>query len=238
MAKRKRNSNRKFIAISVALLVAFSAYYAWRKLNRKPAPMHFIELPANFKSYGIDVSHHQNKIDWELALGTTDSLISFVYCKATEGIDHVDSQWERNRKILLEKNVNHGAYHFFLPKKSAKQQAIHFLNNYTVNKNDLPPVLDAETEGLSDQQLVEQMKIWLDFVEYKTGRRPIIYTSYNMYRDLLKEKFNGYKFWVANYNSIESRFEDEEIIHWQYSDNGEINGIDAKVDLNFSKIDF
>ncbi len=200
--------------------------------------MNFIELPSSFVSYGIDISHHQEKIEWDEVLSFSDSLISFVYCKATEGINHVDTQWNRNREILLSKNIPHGAYHFFLPKKDAKKQAIHFLKNYQLQKNDLPPVLDAEIEGTSNQQLTLQMRIWLEYIEKETGRLPIIYTSYNMYIEFMKKSFQGYKFWVANYSTKESRFQDEEIIHWQYSDNGMIPGIKTPVDLNFSKIDF
>ena len=212
--------------------------YVWKRLNPMPAPTHFTELPSNFHSYGIDVSHHQQKIDWDQVFLNSDSLISFVYCKATEGIDHVDSQWERNRAVLLKKKIAHGAYHFFLPKKPAKLQAIHFLKQYEINSADLPPVLDAEIEGENNTQLVNQMKIWLNYIEEKTGRRPIIYTSYNMYKEILKHQFKEYKFWVANYNNISSRFQDDEIIHWQYSDNGKVHGIKGQVDLNFSKINF
>jgi len=200
--------------------------------------MTFIALPTPFVSYGIDISHHQEKIDWNEVLNFSDSLISFVYCKATEGINHVDTQWNRNRGILLDKNIPHGAYHFFLPKKDAKKQAIHFLQNYQLQKTDLPPVLDAEIEADSKQQLVSQMRIWLEYIEKKTGRRPIIYTSYNMYAEFMKKSFRDYKFWVANYSTKESRFQDDEIIHWQYSDNGKVPGIKEKVDLNFSKIEF
>ena len=212
--------------------------YLWRRLHPKPAPINFVELPSSFQSYGIDVSHHQQTIDWDKVFLGNDSLISFVYCKATEGIDHVDSQWKRNRKILLQKKIDHGAYHFFLPKKSAKGQAINFLKNYQLKDKDLPPVLDVEIEGETDIQLIDQMKIWLRHVEENTGRRPVIYTSYNMYKELLKSQFKGYKFWIANYNTIESRFHDDEIIHWQYSDNGIVSGIKGRVDLNFSKINF
>ncbi|MBL1281565.1 MAG: hypothetical protein COA33_014915 [Fluviicola sp.] len=240
MAKKRKQRTyfKSLFTIILLLAIAVGGVYVWRKLNRKPAPTHFVALPDGFNTYGIDVSHHQQKIDWDTVLESSDSLISFVYCKATEGIDHIDSQWERNRKILLEKEIAHGAYHFFLPKKSAKAQAVHFLSQYKVNVNDLPPVLDAEIEGNSNQQLVSQMRIWLEYVEKKTGRRPVIYTSYNMYKEVLKASFKGYKFWVANYNTIESRFQDDEIIHWQYSDNGKIAGIKGPVDLNFSKTEF
>ncbi len=215
-----------------------SAFYFYQKLTPFNAPQNFIPLPENFKSYGIDVSHHQKEIDWDIVLKSNDSLISFIYCKATEGEDHIDTQWKRNRTELLKRKKVHGAYHFFLPNNSPVNQAKHFLKNYTVHPDDLPPVLDAEILGKNKQKFIDDMKKWLSIVESQTGRRPIIYTSFILYRDLLKNNFPNYKFWVANYSNKEYRFKDEQILYWQYSDNGRIKGIDREVDLNFSKITF
>ena len=64
------------------------------------------------------------------------------------------------------------------------------------------------------------MKEWLKVVKEKSGIRPVIYTSYSMYRDKMKGKFPGYEFWIASYNPNESRVQDSEVIHWQYSDCG------------------
>ena len=132
----------------------------------------------------------------------------------------------------------HGGYHFFHPKLSANEQATHFLKHYHSNQSDLPPVLDAETDEVSNSKLITAMKVWLNAVEKETGKRPVIYTSYHMYSTFLKVAFKEYKFWVANYTYIPSRFEDDQIIHWQYTDEGTVNGIKGNVDLNFSKVKF
>lgn len=207
-------------------------------MNARSVEVSFRELPEGFMSYGIDISHHQGKIDWERSFTAMDSLVSFVYCKATEGLNHVDTQWERNREQLIAHGVLHGAYHFFLPQKDPVLQAQHFLNHYKPLQGDLPPVLDAEIEVKAQKKLVKDMLIWLRTVEQATGKRPVIYTSHHLYRTVLKEAFVDYKFWIANYNKNVSGLEDEQIIHWQYSDKGEIPGIKEDVDLNFSKIEF
>jgi len=237
--KRKKKTSRKVFAFTVLILFSIpSTYFLYQKIKPFKAPQKFIPLPENFKSYGIDVSHHQAEINWDLVFQAPDTLISFVYCKATEGESHIDTQWKTNRKELLSRNKAHGAYHFYLPTISPTQQAKHFLNHYTVHPDDLPPVLDAEIEGESKEVLIEGMKEWLSIVEKQTGRRPIIYTSYILYRDLLKKNFPTYKFWVANYSKKEYRFKDVAILYWQYSDNGKVPGIKGEVDLNFSKINF
>ncbi len=225
----------KLFKVTLFLILIGGGYFLGKRFFFK-APEYFLELPDGFYSYGIDVSHHQNKIDWNTVLANTN--ISFVYCKATEGVEHVDTQWETNRKILLKKGVPHGAYHFFIPNKSPLKQAKNFLQNYHPEITDLPPVLDAEKVGKSPSDFVKNMRIWLEEIEKKTDKRPIIYTSYNIYKENIKTHFPEYKFWIANYNNITARFTDSNILFWQFSDNGVLPGISERVDLNYSKIDF
>lgn len=167
-----------------------------------------------------------------------DTTISFVYYKVSEGTHFVDSRWKQNHSALSKSDLKHGAYHFFTPDVSASRQAQHFLNEYTPKKSELPPVLDSEVEASTNESLIKGMKEWLRVVENESGIRPIIYTSYSMYRDKMKGRFDGYQFWIASYNPNQSRVQDEQIIHWQYSDRGKVPGIEGSVDLNFSKLSF
>ena len=236
--KRKKSPFRFLIGTALVILLGTYFYQQWNNRSIEPGELNLPELPEGFTSYGIDISHHQGKVNWDKLFASSDSLITFIYCKATEGVNHVDSQWEHNRLKLLENGTRNGAYHFFLPQKDPITQAQHFLNHYTAQQGDLPPVLDAETEGESDVQLIQNMKTWLKKVETKTGMRPIIYTSHHFYRTKFAGKFSEYKFWIANYNKNVSGLEDEQIIHWQYSDHGGVPGIRGDVDMNFSKIEF
>jgi len=45
-------------------------------------------MPETNQIIGIDVSHHQGDIDWELLSEQMD--VRFVYLKATEGRDYTD----------------------------------------------------------------------------------------------------------------------------------------------------
>ena len=150
VARRRKNKsrNRFYIFCTLVLLVGLFGYREWKKYDKKKITLiNLGELPSGYLSFGIDVSHHQGEIDWDDFVDCNDSTIRFVYCKATEGETHVDSQWRRNRKNLLHYNIPNGAYHFFQPKKNPSNQAKHFLNHYNIQDNDLPPVLDAEIMG-------------------------------------------------------------------------------------------
>jgi len=234
---KKSKSISNIIAPAVFILGLLAIFLIVKTQFKKDTPNNFRTLPDSFMSYGIDISHYQGNINWNTVIDG-DSSIAFVYCKVTEGLKLVDDQWKQNRKTLKGLAAPHGGYHFFRPNLSAKDQAAHFLMHYKSIQSDLPPVLDIETNEVSKAEIIATMKVWLNAVEKKTGKRPVIYTSYHMYSTFLKEAFKEYKFWVANYTYIPSRFEDNQIIHWQYTDEGTVNGISGNVDVNFSKIEF
>lgn len=197
-------------------------------------------IPEGFTSFGIDISHHQGPIDWKEVFieNGLDTVIHFVYCKATEGTDHIDTRWKNNREQLSEMNIIHGAYHFFSLESDPVKQADHFLKHWNKQDGDLPPVLDIETEGLPDNELIQRMKRWLDHVEKQSGMRPVIYTSLHFFESKFRDHFKEYKFWIAAYSRKPECIEDSRIIHWQYSETGFIPGIDGKTDLNVSKITY
>ncbi len=241
--KRKKNSNIKIkwilgSALLVGILV--SIFFYTRAIKPLTTSAFRKTIPEGFQAIGLDVSHHQGVIDWEKLLKVEgfDSLIHFVYCKATEGNTHFDKQWVTNRTVLNEMGIPNGAYHFFTPKDPPLPQAVHFLNRWVKRDIDLPPVLDVETEGFSDEDLISKMKIWLDYVEKQSGMRPIIYTSLHFYETKFQHEFLNYKFWIAAYSKKPACIDDKRIIHWQFSESARLPGISEKVDLNVSKLKF
>lgn len=237
---RKRKRIRWTSRITLIGILGLVAWFTYDQFIKNPPknPEGFRPLEEGFHSHGIDVSHYQGKIDWDLLLNHTDTIISFVFCKVTEGKSLVDSQWERNESKLRKRNIPIGGYHFFKPNISGRKQAQHFLFNYMPEQNDLPPVVDVEEEGKSVPELIANVQQWLEYVEEKTGRQPIIYTNYYLYSNLLRKSFPRYKFWVANYSESAERIQDNQILYWQYSDRGILPGIEGFVDLNMSKVSF
>lgn len=225
-----------FFCVSGGIYAYF--YYEWRPKQAISVDQFRASIPPGYESIGLDVSHHQGKIDWEFLLKEQhfDTIIDFVYCKATEGNTHIDTKWEVNRETLNNLGIINGAYHFFIPTDPPRPQAAHFLSHWDKRDIDLPPVLDVETEGLSDSDLIAKMKIWLELVEESSGMRPVIYTSLHFYETKFKTQFPGYKFWIAAYSRDPQIKNDPNVIHWQFSESHRIPGIREKVDLNVSKI--
>ena len=61
---------------------------------------------------GIDVSHHQDTIDWAQVAG---SGIRFAIAKATEGTGYIDPLFSTNRADAMAAGIAFGAYHFARP---------------------------------------------------------------------------------------------------------------------------
>ncbi|GAB1403428.1 hypothetical protein MASR1M74_06060 [Lentimicrobium sp.] len=117
-----------------------------------------VPIPRVYTIYGIDVSHHQGKINWtEVAeKDISGKHISFVFIKATEGVTRQDRHFMHNWKKAGEAGLIRGAYHFFHPSRDAAAQAENFIKNVQLQPGDLPPVLDIEvTNRKTKTQIVE-----------------------------------------------------------------------------------
>ncbi|RYM34856.1 hypothetical protein ERX46_05630 [Brumimicrobium glaciale] len=235
----KRKRKRPVIIPLILFLIIFSLIL-WSSLQFKSSDDFNYAIPKNYKGFGIDVSHHQGKINWDTLFSKPLSpTIQFVYAKATEGKDHTDREWGYNRSELIRKKIKHGAYHFFRPETNPLEQVNHFLKQYQPRETDLAPVLDVEIEAISDEVLLENMKIFLVEVEERTGKRPIIYTSFHFYRTKFKNQFEDYKFWIAAYSEPFLLPKDERILYWQFTDQGDLPyHKNVKLDLNVSRVAF
>ena len=126
-----------------------------------------------------------------------------------------------------------GAYHFYQPNIKSTLQAEHFINTVKLQSGDLPPVLDIEITGkYSNDNMRRGLKNWLKLVEAHYGIRPIIYTNLNFYKKYLKNHFDGYSFWIAQYNRTDISLSTDQWVFWQYSNQGKVNGIAGSVDFN------
>ncbi len=192
------------------------------------------ERLKGFAVHGIDASHHQVDIDWDTV---AIQNIDFAFIKATEGRDFKDNCFTHNWQELKRVKIRRGAYHFFHPNLSAKEQANNFINTVDMHFGDLPPVLDFEvTNNVAKTEVLAQLQIWLDLIENHYKIRPIIYTNQKLYFKYLLNNFKDYPIWMARYNTIEpNMLSQREWSFWQYGNKGTVKGIEGFVDLNVFK---
>ncbi len=219
-------------------VAATATYYISAYLNRPKFiryPVFGIDIPVNFMMHGIDVSHHQDNIDWAAvkAMQVQHIKIDFAFIKATEGLGRVDNTFRQNWFNVKQAGIPRGAYHFFISSKSGKAQAENFIETIQLEKGDLPPVLDIEqTNGASVEDLQQRVKDWLIMVEQQYKVRPIIYTNVDFYENFLAGKFDDYPLWVAHYLVQDKPRIQRNWTFWQHNEKGHVNGIEANVDFN------
>lgn len=236
--RKKKKKSVKLILVFVVfagMTLAAWWWYVRHTTNFVIYPEFGIPVPSNFVIHGIDVSHHQDDINWDLvkSMQVGDIKIGFAFIKATEGVGRVDSHFNENWFRAKDAGMCRGAYHFFLASKSGKLQAQNFIDVVNLKKGDLPPVLDVEqTYGVPAERLRREVKIFLQTTEQYYGVKPIIYTNVDFYKQYLDKQFDDYPLWVAHYLRQDTPRIKREWIFWQHSEGGRVNGVSYKVDFN------
>ncbi|MCZ8197276.1 MAG: GH25 family lysozyme [Flavobacterium sp.] len=253
---RRRTSKKKsgFISAKIIfILVAFFAFsfgvYHYReallfyfsfKTNKvykedKVAKARIFQILSNNKDkvVGFDVSQFQGEINWSEIDSVEGFKLDYVFIRATAGSDKLDSRFEENWSNARKHKFIRGAYHYYRPNENSLEQAKNFINNVKLRKGDFPPVLDIEK--LPESQSVDSLKVglkrWLIAVENHYKVKPIIYSGEKYYEDFLKEEFEGYTFWIANYNFWVEGIKDDWQF-WQFTEKARINGVSENVDIN------
>ena len=242
ISKQTEKTFRKMLPMLVGFVVAgvlavFVAVFLYvRYVNPYAFKLHPVERHlTGYSVYGIDVSHYQGNINWDkLATADIDGHeVKFVIAKATEGADHSDSRFEEYFVQAKKSGFVRGAYHFFNPGTVPYFQIQNYIRTVgNLEEGDLPPILDIEKSGgISKEQLQEDVLKWLVEIERVYKVRPIIYTGLKFKRQYLdRSEFDEYPLWIANY--ADSLSYDGEWEFWQYSEEGEVDGIDRYVDLD------
>ncbi len=184
---------------------------------------------------GIDVSHYQGDVDWAAVKAAG---ITFAFAKATQGTAEVDPKFAQNWAAIKAAGLTRGAYHFFDPGVDAEKQAEHFIATVQLEAGDLPPVIDIEvSEGVSAEDIDQDIQIWLTKVAEAYGVTPIIYSDLSFLRENLASGFGAYPLWIAEYSSTPPTAPGawKEWLFWQYSQSGSVSGVDGNVDRDVFK---
>ncbi len=183
------------------------------------------------KTRGIDVSHYQGNINWRTVAG--DRNVSYVYIKATEGMNLVDNMYYQNLRAAHAAGIPVGTYHFFSPTASVTTQINNLISAMpNLREQDLVPMIDVETIGkASAENFRSRLRQFLASVEQKYGVKPIIYTGTNFYNKYLCGYFDDYLFMIAKYSEgFPELHGNPKFAIWQYSSTGRVSGIRGYVD--------
>ena len=183
---------------------------------------------------GIDVSHHQQEIDWEQVAAWD---LTFVYMKATEGTTFTDPRFEVNWREAQVAGFDVGAYHFYSFCKGGAAQAQHFIKTVPRSAEALPPVIDLEYYGnceltLSKADILAEINTMQRLLTAHYGVKPVLYVGRQFYKDYLRNSFLDHELWIPNLSREPLLDDERDWTLWQYTHTGLINGIGTAVDFN------
>ena len=185
---------------------------------------------SDFEVWGLDVSRHQDGINWEKVIA--DERPYFVFVKATEGTLITDPSYESHRRELDSAGILWGAYHFFGHRTSGKEQARNFIKTAKLKKGNIIPVLDIEYHRfmVDPAKSVREAKAYCREIKRYYGTNPIIYCSTHFYETYLSRDFDpdDYMLWIADYRECPD-------LHWQiwqHTDSHKVQGSRKKLDRN------
>lgn len=190
---------------------------------------------------GIDVSHHQQEIDWEevASSGITFAIIRLGYRGYTDGILYPDDYVKENLAGAKAAGLKIGAYFFsqavnVQEAKAEAEYALTLLEGVTL---DLPLAYDweyvnenARTATVSGETLTECTLAFCKAVK-EAGREPMIYFNRTQAMDMLElDRLTDYTWWLAQYQTVMDFPYRVEM--WQYTKTGSVAGITGDVDIN------
>lgn len=185
-------------------------------------------------SFGIDVSHHNGKINWEQVPD-----VEFVYVKATEGATYVDPMYQQNIKGARAKKLRVGAYHYFRTTSSAQKQFENYKKHVKKSDIDLIPMVDVEEcKKWSAVQFQDSLMQFIQLVKSHYGKAPMIYSVNTFYNKYCAPKFNNYYLIIGRYGNEEPFIKGKGTYTiWQKSQIGRITGISKNVDIDIFRND-
>lgn len=234
MPRSKRNLIQWIVILTILFLIVlltllFYNGYIWLNIPS------IVKYPVR----GIDISHHQESIDWSKV---TEKEIDFVFIKATEGDDFVDHRFTANWANSRKYGISRGAYHFFSFKSSGLAQAHNVIRNVPREKGCIPLVIDLEFGPHSKKlpphkQIVRELQSFVAAIERHYNYKPIFYVTYETYNHFVAGNFRNHPIWICDIIKYPRLKDQREWQFWQYCSRGHVRGIKGFVDLNAFKGD-
>lgn len=196
---------------------------------------------------GVDVSEHQGYVDWQQL---KDSGFSFAFIRlgyrgyGQEGNIRLDKEFQRNMENARAAGFDIGVYFFAqaVNEDEALEEANFVLENLDGYTLQLPVVYDPEsilddearTDNVSGEQFTKNTEVFCSAVS-DAGYDPMIYA--NMLWEAFEldlEQLSEYPLWYADYEPAPQT--PYHFIFWQYTNEGDVPGIEGRADLNIQMI--
>lgn len=249
LSKKQKEKQKKIIISVIAVLLAaivaavsISVSHTGRKL---PNPLLSIDKEA---AYGVDISHHNGKINFKKLKNEVDFVIIRVgYRGYAKGNICIDKNAEKNLRGANKAGIPVGVYFYTqaVNEDEAREEAkatLDVIKKYdislpvffdfeypTSSGNHTGRLYSAQLDKKENSSLINAFCTEVENAGYQSG----LYASSFMYKSNFKmsDINKSVYIWVADYN--DSVTYDGEYDLWQFSDKGKVNGVSKKVDENY-----
>lgn len=192
-------------------------------------------------STGIDVSEHQQQIDWDAvkADGIEFAIIRLGFRGSSEGGLFMDERFAENISGAQAAGLDVGVYFYSQASSAAEAEAeakyvLTALNGYTLQ---CPVFFDWEEgtprserlNGVSISDVCDFSKVFCRTVEAGGFKAGVYFNQKYGYGMRLYE-LQDYAFWLAEFNDAMTFGFDAQ--YWQYTYEGSVDGISTNVDLD------
>jgi GH25 family lysozyme M1 (1,4-beta-N-acetylmuramidase) len=190
----------------------------------------------------LDISSNQGKIDWKTLAENNRENINGVILRATTQNNKLDVRTIENYNGILH-NMSDideiSVYKFSYARDyvSARVECMKCLQELSAHGVHFDFLyLDLEGWGGRDYTREEANAVilayWdvLDSVEISSKLR--LYFNYNYLKNIIDPIWRKMPIWLARYNSTMGDIFDANIVLWQYTSTGKIDGIKGNVDLS------
>lgn len=201
----------------------------------------YLTCTAVYTRRGLDVSEHQEAIDWEevRAAGFDFAFIRIGYRGYTTGDIYEDDYARENLAGAKAAGLDVGVYFYAQATNAeeAAEEAKWCLDYLQGEWLDLPVVYDweyvgssARTANVSKATLTECVRIFCDAIA-DGGYQSMVYFNPHVGNDLLDlNQLQQYPWWLAHYkDTLDYPYR---VDVWQYTETGSVPGIKGDVDID------
>lgn len=214
--------------------------YDWSKLIDNNGRKSYVDNEGNEALSGIDVSTYQGDIEWDKVKSDNIdfAIIRAGYRGYESGEINEDDKFKKNISGAINNGIDVGVYFFSqaISEEEAKEEAEFILDAIKGYEVKYPIVFDmeyVENGRINSLSMEERTNITLAFCEVikNAGYEPMIYGNQFWLQEYVSlHDINDYELWLAQYNE-RPNFPYEFRV-WQYTDSGQVDGIEGNVDLN------
>lgn len=197
----------------------------------------------------IDISYANTVFDWNaVARNVNGVIIRIGYRGYSAGNIKPDANFERHLKGALGAGIPMIGFYFMsqaINEKEAIEEADYCYNKVKAYSFSVPIFYDSEysngkktgrADNLTKQKRTAICKAFCGRIK-QLGLRAGVYASKSWYEShLIASELTDYVMWVAQYNKLCTAT--CRVDMWQYTSNGNVSGVNGRVDISECYIDF